>query len=308
MLARFITLYNPNRRLLRDGGHNCEGSTLIINLSKSKEYSIRALRAGGLEALGTYIGPRDCRRAFFEQRLNTLEGILSTLREMPRQYAYLLLKGSISLLIRHLLRQLNPTGLEDLWARADDLVRASIGHLTLRGPSDPIPTLYDDLISLPLRKGGLGITLYTDHDGNLPCATYTAAKAAARPLIEAIGGGRAPFRARQASPDDPNTPVATAKQALKDVVQVRIQRFQATQAPELQRLRTENSSYLARQWLTALPIRRQLQLPDAEATEAYRARLGVPVRALGLPCTFCGLPATLDHQDVCRGASRIVIF
>lgn len=281
-----------------------EGSTLAINLNKSKEYSIRALRAGGLEALGTYIGPRDCRRAFFEQRLNTLEDILSTLREMPRQYAYLLLKGSISLLIRHLLRQLNPIGLEDLWARADDLVRTSIGHLTLRGPSDPIPTLYDDLISLPLREGGLGVTLYTDHDSNLPYTTYTAAKAAARPLMEAIGGNRAPLRARQASPDDLNTPTITAKQALKDAIQVRIQRFQATQPPELQRLRTENSSYLARQWLTALPTRRQLQLPDAEATEAYRARLGVPVRALGLPCTFCGLPATLDHQDVCRGASR----
>ncbi|MCW7072258.1 MAG: reverse transcriptase domain-containing protein [Methanophagales archaeon] len=277
-----------------------KGSTLSLNLNKSKEYSIKTLRKTGLLALGTAIGPIPFRRAFLQQRLETLGGILSTLKKMSKQYAYLLLKGSISLLIRHLLRQLSPIGLEDLWAKADDLIRASTGHLTQRRHGDPIPALNDDLISLPLREGGLGLTLYTDHNGNLPNATYTAAYAAARPLMEAIGSSRAP-RARQSSP---NATTPTAKQALKDAVEIRIQRFQATQPAELQRLRTENSSFLGRQWLTALPTRRQLQWPDAEVTEAYRARLGIPVRTLNLPCTFCGQVTALDHQDVCRGASR----
>lgn len=125
---------------------------------------------------------------------------------MSKQYAYLLLKGSISLLIRHLLRQLSPIGLEDLWAKADDLIRASTGHLTQRRHGDPIPALNDDLISLPLREGGLGLTLYTDHNGNLPNATYTAAYAAARPLMEAIGSSRAP-RARQSSLTPPRPPL-----------------------------------------------------------------------------------------------------
>jgi hypothetical protein len=201
-----------------------EGSTLSLNLNKSKEYSIKTLRKTGLLALGTAIGPILLRRAFLQQRLETLGGILSTLKEMPKQYAYLLLKGSISLLIRHLLRQLSPIGLEDLWAKADDLIRALVGHLTQRSPSDLIPTLNDDLVSLPLREGGLGLTLYTDYDGNLLYTTYTAAYYAAKPLMEAIGSTRAP-RTRQSSP---NATTPTAKQALKDAVQIRIQRFQAT--------------------------------------------------------------------------------
>ncbi|OAQ96192.1 hypothetical protein LLEC1_07540, partial [Akanthomyces lecanii] len=48
-------------------------------------------------------------------KIDTLKTVLSTLETMPKQHALLLLRGSITFLLRHLLRQLAPSGLEDLY-------------------------------------------------------------------------------------------------------------------------------------------------------------------------------------------------
>ncbi|WP_204273408.1 hypothetical protein, partial [Stenotrophomonas maltophilia] len=45
---------------------------------------------------------------------------------LPKQHSLLLLRGSIHLLLRHLLRQLNPEGLSDLWERTDILIKEAI--------------------------------------------------------------------------------------------------------------------------------------------------------------------------------------
>ena len=101
-------------------------SLVTLNPTKSSEASISALKTKGLKALGSFIGPLHARRAFLQGKISALSSALDAIRDLPKQHALLLLKGSLHLLLRHLLRQLNPQDLQDLWEQADSLIEAAI--------------------------------------------------------------------------------------------------------------------------------------------------------------------------------------
>jgi predicted metal-dependent hydrolase len=68
--------------------------------------------------------------------IETLKEALEALGDLPKQHSLLLLRGSIQLLLRHLQRQLDPTGLEDLRGEADTLIQETVTALVARNPSD----------------------------------------------------------------------------------------------------------------------------------------------------------------------------
>ena len=111
-------------------------SPVTLNPTKSSEASISALKTKGLKALGSFIGPLHARRAFLQGKISALSSALDAIRDLPKQHALLLLKGSLHLLLRHLLRQLNPQDLQDLWEQADSLIEAAIQALIARSPYD----------------------------------------------------------------------------------------------------------------------------------------------------------------------------
>jgi hypothetical protein len=89
-------------------------SPFRLNLLKSQERPIQALKSEGIKALGTFIGPITQRQGFLQGKINTLQSALEALQDLPKQHSLLLLRGSIQLLLRHLQRQLDPIGLDHL--------------------------------------------------------------------------------------------------------------------------------------------------------------------------------------------------
>lgn len=302
-------------------------SPFSLNLAKSWEKEIGALRKEGYKALGSYLGPLEARETFLLEKLEGLEEALKTLEDLPKQHALLLLKGSISLTLRHLLRQLNPSGLEELWLFADSMIERVIGGLATRDPRAKVAKkdLKRDLISLSVRDGGLGIPSHAD----LAQGLFQAAKEASRATLDqiqgnllppptpdppdgprsprGIGGFQSPSQAREGSegpegtdPKEPRTPKEVFQGANKECLKRLLAALPASQ----QAARLESASYLGRKWLGVLPTQKQLSIADPELTEALRSRLLLSTRPPG-PCSYCGaLAAAVGHEDTCKGASR----
>ena len=195
---------------------------------------------GGI-GTGTFIGPTLGRQAFLYAKINTLIGTLDTLGDLPKQHALLLLRGSIHLLLRHLLRQLKPIGLDDLWREADYEIELTITTLAIRvGTNMVVPVFNKALISLPMREGGLGIP----NHAQLMTGLYNAAYIAAKPLIQNI---QPSFHFVSTSTQE------SAKETLKSANRVSLTALHKSLRPDQMKAWLENTSYLGRQWLRVFP-------------------------------------------------------
>ncbi|RKK77996.1 hypothetical protein BFJ70_g17196 [Fusarium oxysporum] len=157
-----LYILSKDQGALDIAGEVLKKSPYQLNLGKSMEIAIKDLKDQGLKALGTFIGPLQERRSFLEEKLDTLQQAIAALQDLPKQHSLLLLRGSIHLLLRHLLQQLNPEGLSDLWGKADIYIREAVRFLVARSPAD-LPEEPDPyLLSLPVRDGGLGLPLHEE--------------------------------------------------------------------------------------------------------------------------------------------------
>ncbi|KFH42162.1 hypothetical protein ACRE_071140 [Hapsidospora chrysogenum ATCC 11550] len=205
------------------------------------------------------------------------------------------------LLLRHLLRQLDPTGLKDDWGGVDYYIQHAVQRLLARSGSEKV-AVSEDLIALPVRDGGLGIPRHKDLAADL----FQAAREAAKPTLNRIRSGLLtetlqrprPARRSAASPGPgrpgPGTPnpggpgPGRPESSDSDGYprgRSRTPRV-ATSAtdPAANPLRAREvlqrvNNYLSRKWLDVLPTWKQLALSDEETTEALRQRLFVPIRA-----------------------------
>jgi hypothetical protein len=273
-------------------------SPFRLNLLKSQERPIQALKSEGIKALGTFIGPIAQRQGFLQGKINTLKSALEALQDLPKQHSLLLLRGSIQLLLRHLQRQLDPIGLDHLWGEIDSLIQQAIKAILARRPSDLPKDPNPDLIAIPVREGGLGIPLYKDLAKNL----FQAAREASEPVLEKI---RASLQLPYIFSRDPSPKIRkTAQEVLKATNRARLACFLETCPTSYQQARLENASYLGRKWLSVLPTRKDLSFADTEITEALRSRLFYPIKPTSLPCNHCGSIPAFGHEDTCKGANR----
>ena len=132
---------------------------ITLNTQKTKSYSLTELRQTGLKVLGSFVGPLDSRKEFLRNKIEELQQVLGRLQDLPKQHALLLLRASTSSLLRHLPRTIEPEGLQDELQEIDRRLLQMVKHL--QGSHDERP-LDQDLVALPARLGGLGITLYAE--------------------------------------------------------------------------------------------------------------------------------------------------
>jgi hypothetical protein len=85
--------------------------------------------------------------------------VLNRLQDLPKQHALLLLRASTTSLLRHLPRTLEGQELQEEFQDIDRRLLQMVKHL--QGSTDSRP-LDQDLVALPTRLGGLGITLYAE--------------------------------------------------------------------------------------------------------------------------------------------------
>lgn len=157
-------------------------SPLKLNKKKSKEFPIKRLKEEGLKTLGTFIGPLEGKKAFLEAKIAKLKETLQSLKGLPKQEALLLLRASIQLLLRHLLRQLESSSLISLWGQADKAIEDIVAWLATRGPREKSPIINRTLIAIPAKLGGLGLPIHADLANEL----YLAAGRASLKLLARI--------------------------------------------------------------------------------------------------------------------------
>jgi len=267
-----------------------KGSPVSLNRQKSTEDTIDTLKSTGLKALGSFLGPLEHRKTFLQAKIDKLTAILDAIRDLPKQYALLLLRGSLHLLLRHLLRQLSPTGLGDLWIVIDTLIEDAIRTLCTRDPQDTTATFQRTMIAIPVRNGGLGIPNHAQLFETL----YEAAFRASAPRITKIQPTFA-FPHFQSTLSAKETLIAVSDALVRDL---------QTLPAAYQKARLENTSFLGRQWLRVMPTQKHHLIADPELTEALRTRLLIPCRPIDTACTHCGATPRISHEDVCRGANR----
>jgi hypothetical protein len=301
---------------------------LVLNRRKSFTTAISTIStsSSGLEVLGSIIGSLEARRAFLTRKIAKFRSILDRLKLLSKQKGLLLLRGSIYLLLRHLLRTLDPRGLEDLLAEIDDLIFNYIRYL--RGLEEE-RELDRDIIALPTRNGGLGIPLFLEASLD----TYTTSIRLSREFLASRGYNRQPD-----PPDPPLDPPLppSLREVIASYTTRRLERLDSITSLYKKRALLENASYLGRKWLDILPISKNLTIADIELEAALRTRFLVatlapsdslasqpsqpsepslasrPSRpslaslANASTCNSCNTtPVTLlNHQDTCKGAAR----
>jgi hypothetical protein len=235
-----IYILSTGRNILAQARLVFKDSPVTLNNAKSTESHLGTLQQQGLKTLGSLIGPLEKRQSFLEEKTSALKQALEALKDLPKQHALLLLRGSIHYLLRHLLRQLNPSGLLTHWKTIDTLIQDAIITIASREIGQPDRLLQRALITIPVKEGGLGIPSHADLT-----KLYDIAYTQSLKTLQTI--------TKRLLKPAPCPEEFTPKELLTEVTTKALERLAPRLSPAQQAARLENASYLGRQWLSTLP-------------------------------------------------------
>ena len=217
-------------------------------------------------------------------------------------------------MLRHLVRTIDPRGLEDLFAQLDSLIYDFVRHLRGHEPKEAHDS---DIIALPVRNGGLGIPLFHETAQQ----TYNLCSKLSKKLLLSLGYSSPD----QEPPDDPHDPgdpdpPTTIQELASSTTKQYLGRLASSTNLFEKRVLLENSSFLGRRWLSILPTTKTLTIADTELEYGLQTRflIGTTTHNLqdlqnhqssqnpSLTCLKCTnqVKTSLNHEDTCRAASR----
>jgi hypothetical protein len=264
------------------------GSSLQLNVAKSKSHSLADIRRSGLELLGTAVGGPAFRRSFLEAKVDHQVGLLRSLGDLKSQHALLLLRFCIQQDLRHLQRTLRTDDLPGVW---DDLDAALLDAALLLRSSPRRLDTDADLVTLPARLGGLGVL---SHAECAPLAFASGSEAADRALAPAL-----------LLDVDDDKAVVTQRARCDKAFNTRLERV-LRRLPGLERdTVSESGTVLGRRWLGVVPFRSVLELSDAEVASGLHFRTLCP-GSLDF-CADCGDAAPFGHDEACSGRAPVAL-
>ncbi len=249
-----------------------------LNRSKCAAVSGNEVHDRGLPLLGTMIGSESVRRSFLRTKITDMDNGIKACAGLPLQHRLLLLTKCSSARISHLLRTLEPAGLDELWHQATDKVLDEVAAIAGVGALD---AQAKTLATLPVRLGGLGLTYYAD----VAYAARQSFHALARHVL-----------------DGDDAPAETQRSWTKDTNDLRSEVLLAKMDVRHRLTVVDNSSRVGSAWVSMLPLFPSLRLSDRQVTSAVRCRLLVsgPAR----PCPACTLPLDFLHQECCQAGRQ----
>ena len=142
-----------------------------INTDKTRTISNAEAQQEGYATLGGFIGPPEKRAEFVKAEVNKLRDKIQAISPLRKQTQLVLLKQCIIPSLNHVMRNVNPEGCQVLYRDAKAFIATKVAQLAetpvrlgardLRAGYMPIRdggrVRDTDLISLPLRYGGLGM-------------------------------------------------------------------------------------------------------------------------------------------------------
>ncbi len=265
-----------------------------IIISEEKTRNHRILEPSfQVQLLGGYLGPYP--EAFLETLVQEEIQKLLKLDSLTPQHSLLLLRFSIQQRLRHLMRTLPPTpqvlAQFELWDKA--LLRAV---LRLRNPSVETQQPLDQaIVQQPVRFGGLGFLSHRD-----------VAPHARAAMIETSDFAIAQFQS--ALLDDHDDPPVPTFQSQRQRCLPMLMEKQAQLTRQLNPVQLaffiDNQSFLASQWLSAIPYNLFHRLSGKEINVGLSYRTLIPGH---LPvCLYCDAPNELGHDET--GGRRVNMF
>ena len=174
-------------------------SSIVINPDKCRLVPLDEIRRTGIEIFGTWVGPTDAQAAFLDRKLAEFNQSSQRLLQLPSQHALLLFRKCLLPRLRHLLRTLDPEGLEESWRAVDKSVQSFVNALMwsdarLGENADEINHL---LLSLPIKMGGLGLPSFADASQHAWRASVSLSQTALSGIVGAITAPEKPLSQRE---------------------------------------------------------------------------------------------------------------
>jgi hypothetical protein len=234
-----------------------------------------------LRMLGTCVGARSAKEQFLQEKIDHEAATVAKLINLPHQHALLVLRVCVQQNLRHLQRSLKSGDLVHVWDKLDNTLREAVTRI--RGLPRPTDQLDAAVISLPIKRGGLGILSYK----TVAPHAYAAASEAADTTL-------APILTPGTLPD--STQLITQHQRCQEMFAGNREALLGSLTPERAKAVVEASSKLGRVWLTTIPFQPSLRLTDFEVAAALQLRTLTGEREAH--CTHCGEANFFGHPEV----------
>lgn len=258
---------------------------LRLNMTKSRIYYLHEVRQTGLKALGSFVGPEGPKLLFLHMQLSKIRNDLEALSDLPNQHALILLRQSIQLKLRHLARTMDTTSFEEFWHEVDQALYTELRRIRGDGPNINYIPVDEQIISLPVRVGGLGITSYQD--------TFALAHRAM------TDSARAVLKARLNGVDEQEALADVTKQAahIRIVHQEKHKALVDNLSDHNLQMHVDNSSYMGSRWLSTLPFSAEFKLKNKVVSAGLLLRCLRP--GANAQCRHCFAPNVNGHDDIC---------
>ena len=246
-----------------------------INAQKSKSITSTQAQRDGYETLGGCIGPPEKRSEFIKKQIDDIQNKIVLIRRLRKQTQLGLLRQCIIPTMNHTMRTTDPTGCEERYQQLKTIiinavadlagVPVQLGHRDRRRnymPRQDGGRVKDtDLISLPMRYGGLGMT---DPIAQSKIA-WEASQAKSEFLVRKWIMGTIQ-RGQQRMPSQQKAEMEKYWKKASDQLMDKLYRDRCL------RIAT-NSEKSASAWLTTIPNMKILQLTDNQVAAGLRRRL-----------------------------------
>ena len=233
--------------------------------------------ARGLSLLGGHVGGGT--DSFASKAVSSLSRQMTKLDSLHRQDAFILLTQCLQQKLTHLLRTLELPA--DFWKCADDLL---LQKLTQWTQGFGTSSFVREIASLPIRLGGLGISLPSD----LAVHAFPASVEESRFFLQSR------FAAIDFYPADSPRPLRQ-RERVAPVRAAQLKSLQENLSPADKNTFLDLSSYLGRKVFTCLPLEARMQFRDLE----WSAVLAEKLLFKKVRCIRCKIRTDVSHGHVC---------
>ncbi|TIB07091.1 hypothetical protein E3P90_04146, partial [Wallemia ichthyophaga] len=255
---------------------------LKLNRSKCSVWRMDEIRENGCSILGSFVGSKKKRAAFLRAKIAKVVSKLDLLQGLRSQHALLLLTRCIQSELRHLQRCLRSDDMMEEWVTLDTALIRQVQ--LLRGSSREL--LSDEwIISLPVRYGGMGISMHSKIAPLAYSAMADFTQDMLRPIFDTVY-------------EPGNDNVAQPERQHQRVSKIHEEQYKkhVDLTREQQNILIDSQSKFGKSWLTTIPYNNSLALSNSEVSVALHYRTLCPGQAEF--CLACGLRNTIGHDDL----------
>ena len=247
----------------------------------------------GKRHLGAVIGSQNYKDEYCEGLIAEWEAELENLAEIAKsepQAAYIALTKAYKSKFTYFMRTIDSF---DKYVTPIDTLLSDKLLPALFSEDDPFDASLSELLTLPIKHGGLGIPNLKKDSG----FQYEASKAVTRTHVESIVSQSSEMLQHRKPPNVIKSEYRTKKE---ESILKCIEEIDKTLSPRTARIIEQTRDKGASSWLNAIPFENHgFSLTKREFRDSLRLRYNLRLKNLPSNCV-CGHPFNVDHALVCK--------